>query len=464
MLSQQYQVPDWELQLQGLIARNSTIREASPTTPSCHFSQPHPHQHWDMPNTVSPTSASQLKPESLEGSKQQSRTDRALSMVRKEVEKQGNVMDIVRGQLAAFSNEFSSNRLTAESFDAKISSHGRLLKSLQSEENTTKMRLKAVASDITILQRQQSETKELTASLFCQMQQELSDLKANVQVLRDDNALMKEQLDAVGVNQPFSCSPIVTLNDRIKTIVAAAVATHSSELERATAQSIQKLESDAKDQSDIISKDMDALERRVTSAVDKIVNNDITIHLSQAKESSKESETLFQLANDLQNDVSERMDSLYMYDRRDELQTMIAKEKASERLCRLERRQNIIEEQLYEQSSATISAGPLCSTHDKNDLFGDAEQNWVEEMPSENMSNSSAGHDPLLVSAAETPNQFFLRKSNQAPITSRSNSHKKRASQEEGAVHQAPEWLHGAVIEELKNKFTHEKEHRDTNW
>ena len=450
-MSQQYQVPDWELQLQGLIARNSTIREASPTTPSCHFSQPHSHQHWDMQNTVSPTSASQLKPKSLEGSKQQSRADRALSMVRKEVEKQGNVMDIMRGQLAAFSNEFSSNRLTAENFDEKISSHGRLLKSLQSEENSTKMRLKAAASEITILQRQQSETKELTASLFRQMQQELSDLKANIQDLRDENTLMKEQLDAVGVNQPFSCSPSVTLNDRIKTIVAAAVATHSSELERATAQSIQKLESDAKDQSDIISKDMDALERRVTSAVDnalEIVNNDITIHLSQAKESSKESEKLVQLANDLQNVVSDRMDSLYV--RRDEVQNMIAREKASERLCRLERRQNIIEKHLYE-------------THDKNDLCGDAEQNLVEEMPSENMSHASAGQAPLRVSAAETLNQFVLRKSDQAPITSRSNS-LKRASQEEGAVHQAPEWLHGAVIEELKNKFTHEKEHRDTNW
>ena len=194
MLSQQYQVPDWELQLQGLIARNSTIREASPTTPMPLFSQPYPHQHWDMPNTVSPTSASQLKPNLLEGSKQQSRTDRALSMVRKEVEKQGNAMDIVRGQFAAFSNEFSSNRLTA---------------------------------------------------------------------------------------------------------------------------------------------------------------------------SSKESE-LVQLANDLQNDVFDRMDSLYV--RRDEIQNVIAKEKASDRLCRLERRQNIIEEQLYEQSSATTSAGPLCSTHDKNEI------------------------------------------------------------------------------------------------
>lgn len=451
-------MPDWELQLKGLIARNSTIREASPTTPSCHFSQPHPHQHWDMPNTVSPTSASQLKP-TFQSSKQQTRTDRALSMVREEVKKQGNVLDIVRGQFAAFSNEFSSNRLAAETIDAKMSSLGHLLKSLQTEEGTTKMRLKAAASEITILQRQQSETKEFNASLFRQMQKELSDLKANVQVLRDENALMKEQLDAVGVHQPLPCSPSVTLNDRIKTIVAAAVGSHSSELERATAQSIQAFESINKKHNAAISQDMDALERRVTSAVDntlEIVNNNII--LSQAKENPKESETMAQLANDLQNDLSDWTDSVYV--RRDEMQNMFAKEKASGSLCRLERGQNIIEEQLYEQSSATISAGPLCSTHDKNDLFiGDEEQNLVEEMPSESMSDSSA--DMGFPTTDIAPLSFIERSNNQASIASTSRVQIPTSPRKEGAIHQAPEWLHGAVIEELKNKFSHEKEHRD---
>ena len=433
MFSQQYQVPDWELQLQGLIARNSTIREASPTSTSCHFSQPHPHQHWDMPNAVSPTSASQLKSMS-QSSKQQSRTDRTLSMVREEVKRQGNVLDIVRGQFAAFSDEFNSNRLAAETIDAKMSSLGHLLKSLQTEESTTKMHLKAAASEITILQRQQSETKELTASLFRQMQQELSDLKANVQVLRDENALMKEQLDAVGVNQPIACSPSVTLNDRIETIVAAAVATHSSELERATTQTIQAFESNNMKQNAAIAKSMDALEQRLTAVVDNaldIVNKDI-IHLSQAKESTKENETMAQLENDL----SDRMDSLYG-------------------------RQNILDEQMYERSSATKSVDPLCSTHDANDLLsGDGEQNLAEEMPSKSMSDSSADH--VVVTTDIAPLSFIERSNNLASINSTSLE-QAPSPRKGGAIHQAPEWLHGAVIEELKNKFTQEQEHRDTN-
>lgn len=465
MFSQQYQVPAWELQLQGLIARNSANREASLTTASCDFPKPHPHpnQQRDIPNTVSPTNA-QLKSTSRDANKQP-RTDRALSLVNEEIKKQGNVLDIVRGQIAAFSSEFSSNRLVAESIDAKMSSHGRLLKRLQSEENSAKMRLKAAASEITILQREQSETKELTASLFRQMQQELSDLKANVQILRDDNALMKEQLDAVGVTtneqsgssgaQPLPSSSSVTLNDRIKAIVAAEVAIHSSEIERATAQSIQEFESG--DQSAVISRDMDALEQRVTSAMNnalEIVENELA--QAKVKGNPKESGELAQLAKDLQNDLSERMDCLYV--RREEVQNMIAKEKASERLCRAEMRQKILEEQMYEQSSATISADPLCSTHGKNDLlFGDTERNLAEEISCESMSDSSAGIAPL--STIGTPHQFDIGNNDQTPITSR--SHEKRASQEEGTIHQAPEWLHGAVIEELKDKFSHEKDHRD---
>ena len=431
MFSQQYQVPDWELQLQGLIARNSTIREASPTSTSCHFSQPHPHQHWDMPNAVSPTSASQLKPMS-QSSKQQSRTDRTLSIVREEVKRQGNVLDIVRGQFSAFSDEFNSNRLAAETIDAKMSSLGHLLKSLQTEESTTKMHLKAAASEITILQRQQSETKELTASLFRQMQQELSDLKANVQVLRDENALMKEQLDAVGVNQPIACSPSVTLNDRIETIVAAAVATHSSELERATTQTIQAFESNNMKQNAAIAKSMDALEQRLTAVVDNaldIVNKDI-IHLSRARESTKQNETMEHLQNDLQNDLSDQM-------------------------------QNILEEQMYERSSATKSADPLSSTHDANDLLsGDGEQNLAEEMPSKSMSDSSADH--VVVTTDIAPLSFIERSNNLASINSTSLE-QAPSPRKGGAIHQAPEWLHGAVIEELKNKFTQEQQHRDTN-
>ena len=392
MFSQQYQVPDWELQLQGLIARNSAIRETGPIRESTHyFPRPHPHPnqqaHQDKSKTTntaiitscSPTTA-QLSSKS-QRSQQQAKVDRALSLVKEDIKKQGNVLDIVRGQLSALSNEINSNRLAFEGVDAKMSSHGRLIKNIQSKEMTTEMRLKALASEINILQRQKNETNQSTTHLIRQMQQELSDLKADVKVLRDENALIKEQLTAVGVNggsRPLPSFPCPTLNDRIKTIVATAVAIHSTEIEKAAEQSIEKLQS--------------------------------------------------------------------LYVRRDEVQNMIKNGQivqeqehdfasTSERICRLEVRQNIVEEQLYEQSSATMSADPLHSTG----------QNGTE-IPDETICDSSVGS--VVATAVGIAPSLINKKPIQDSVTSK----------DEGTFQQAPEWLHCAVIEELKCKFTNEKE------
>ena len=418
MFSQQYQVPDWELQLQGLITRNSAIRETGPIRESTHyFPRPHPHPnqqaHQDKSKTTNtaiitsciPTTA-QLSSKS-QRSQQQAKVDRALSLVKEDIKKQGNVLDIVRGQLSAFSNEINSNRLAFEGVDAKMSSHGRLIKNIQSKEMTTEMRLKALASEINILQRQKNETNQSTTHLIRQMQQELSDLKADVKVLRDENALIKEQLSAVGVNggsRPLPSFPCPTLNDRIKTIVATAVAIHSTEIEKAAEQSIEKLQS--------------------------------------------------------------------LYVRRDEVQNMIKNGQivqeqehdfasTSERICRLEVRQNIVEEQLHEQSSATMmSADPLHSSHGGRNasLRGLLGQNGTK-IPDETETICDSSVSSAVATAVGIAPPLIIEKpidNDQDSVTSR--SHKKQASQDEGTFQQAPEWLHCAVIEELKCKFTNEKE------
>ena len=449
----QYEVPEWEAQLQGLIARNSALRDPGTITESrCRYPRPYPYPH-PHPKIIAPA---EQKPSSQSS---QERADSSLSLVKEQIKKQGNVLDIVRGQLATFSNEFKSNRLAVEGLGAQVSSQGRLLKSLQNDENAKTMRLKALASDSSIHRRKQGETNDSTANLVRQMQQELSDLRADVKVLRDENVRIKEELDAVGVNVAESnslstsmpSSPCPSLNDRIKRIVAAVV--RSLETKQATVQSIQELES-------VTSRDMDDLENRLTSAMNNAlesVNNEI-IHLT-AKSNGGPNVASAKLKYEIQNVLCDKIDDLYV--RRDEVQNMIEKEKASrerccvaeedyfttsERICRLERRQNILEEQLYEQSSSTTSL-------DNNLLLGDVQPKSTE-IPCENISDSSASKS-LVQSQANRHLNSILPNVPTTDVASLSTAGKdEHASRDQGAIQQAPEWVHSAVIEELKSKFT----------
>lgn len=456
----QYEVPEWEAQLQGLIARNSALRDPGTITESrCRYPRPYPYPH-PHPNIIAPA---EQKPSSQSS---QERADRSLSLVKEQIKKQGNVLDIVRGQLATFSNEFKSNRLAVEGLGAQVSSQGRLLKSLQNEENAKTMRLKALASDSSIHRRKQGETNDSTANLVRQMQQELSDLRADVKVLRDENVRIKEELDAVGVNVAESnslstsmpSSPCPSLSDRIKRIVAAVV--RSLETKQATVQSIQELESVTREQKAVTSRDMDDLENRLSSAMNNAlesVNNEI-IHLT-AKSNGGPNVASAKLKYEIQNVLCDKIDDLYV--RRDEVQNMIEKEKASrerccvaeedyfttgERICRLERRQNILEEQLYEQSSSTTSL-------DNNLLLGDVQPKSTE-IPCENISDSSASKSLVQSQANRHLNSIFPNVPT-TDVASLSTAGKdEHASRDQGAIQQAPEWVHSAVIEELKSKFT----------
>ena len=163
--------------------------------------------------------------------------------------------------------------------------------------------------------------------------------------------------------------------------------------------------------------------------------------------------------NEIQNVLCDKIDDLYV--RRDEVQNMIEKEKASrerccvaeedyfttsERICRLERRQNILEEQLYEQSSSTTSL-------DNNLLLGDVQPKSTE-IPCENISDSSASKS-LVQSQANRHLNSILPNVPTTDVASLSTAGKdEHASRDQGAIQQAPEWVHSAVIEELKSKFT----------
>lgn len=269
------QIPEWETQLAGLIARNSASREPGATTLECRHPYPYP-RHPDRLDTSTAIIIPACTSRRLEarGQINADRTSRSLSSVEKQIKKQENVLDIVRGQLSAFSNEFASQRRAVEDMGAETSSQARLLKSLHADEKTTKMCLKAAATEINVVQRQQEEANDSTAKMFRQMQRELSELRADVQVLRDENAVMRKQLNAVGVNiakgsarpRPRSpCSSPESHNDRIKRIVAAAV---NEETNHSIRELQSRVYSTVEEQKAIASRDMKELEYRFALAID----------------------------------------------------------------------------------------------------------------------------------------------------------------------------------------------------
>ena len=448
-MDQYQQVSEWETQLAGLVARNSASRGPGTTALALRCRHPyprHPDHRLDTRSTavISPAST---KPE-----------PQSPSSVKEQIKKQANVLDIVRGQLSVFSNEIASQHRVLEGMGAEISSQGRLLKSRHTEEKTTKMRLNAAASEITILQRQQKEANDSTANILLQMQRELSELRTDVKVLKQENAMMRKQLDNVGVNiaegncARSPCSSPTSLNDRIKTIVAAAVTIHSSEMDKATNQSIRDLQSRIysaiEEQRDVASRDTKELEHRFALAVDDALSEAI-VGIREELAPYKDD-----LQPELKNDVDEG-----------DITTGII----NERICKLETRQNLVEEQLYEQTSATLTA-------DSFFLQALLSMDRVPQVQStdihahdENSSDASTGcliqqlqskrqlDDEILqyITTADAPSLTTVGEENDVDSDISVVGGEVRVK---NTIQQAPEWLHSAVVEELKMKFLHQND------
>lgn len=454
-MDQYQQVSEWETQLAGLVARNSASRGPGTTALALRCRHPYP-RHPD--HRLDTRSTAVISPASTRPEPQ------SPSSVKEQIKKQANVLDIVRGQLSVFSNEIASQHRALEGMGAEISSQGRLLKSRHTEEKTTKMRLNAAASEITILQRQQKEANDSTANILLQMQRELSELRADVKVLKKENAMMRKQLDNVGVNiaegncARSPCSSPTSLNDRIKTIVAAAVTIHSSEMDKATNQSIRDLQSRIysaiEEQRDVASRDTKELEHRFALAVDDALSEAI-VGIREELAPYKDD-----LQPELKNDVDEG-----------DITTGII----NERICKLETRQNLVEEQLYEQTSATLTADSffLQGNNNSHSLLSMDRVPQVQSTDihahDENSSDASTGcliqqlqskrqlDDEILqyITTADAPSLTTVGEENDVDSDISVVGGEVRVK---NTIQQAPEWLHSAVVEELKMKFLHQND------
>ena len=448
-MDQYQQVSEWETELAGLVARNSASRGPGTTALALRCRHPYP-RHPD--HRLDTRSTAVISPASTKPQPQ------SPSSVKEQIKKQANVLDIVRGQLSVFSNEIASQHRALEGMGAEISSQGRLLKSRHAEEKTTKMRLNAAASEINILQHQQKEANDSTANILLQMQRELSELRADVKFLKKENAMMRKQLDNVGVTiAEGNCAP-TSLNDRIKTIVAAAVTIHSSDMDKATNQSIQDLQSRIysaiEEQKAVASRDTKELEHRFALAVDDA--------LSEAIVGIREE--LAQYKDDLQPELTNKND----VDEGDITTGII-----NERICKLETRQNLVEEQLYEQSSATLTADSSFLQGKNNNLLSMDRVPQVQSTDihahDKNSSDASTGcliqqlqskrqlDDEILqyITTADAPSLTTVGEENDVDSDISVVGGGVRVK---NTIQQAPEWLHSAVVEELKMKFLHQND------
>ena len=451
----QYQpVPEWETQLAGLVARNSASRGPGTTALALRCRHPYP-RHPD--HRLDTRSTADISPASTKPQPQ------SPSSVKEQIKKQANVLDIVRGQLSVFSNEIASQHRALEGMGAEISSQGRLLKSHHTEEKTTKMRLNAAASEINILQRQQKEANDSTANILLQMQQELSELRADVKVLQNENAMMRKELNNVGVNiaegncAQSPCSSPTSLNDRIKAIVAAAVTIHSSEVDKTSRDLQSCMYSAIEEQKAVASRDMKELEHRFALAVDDALSEAIVGIRHE----------LAQYKDDLQPELTNKND----VDEEDITTGII-----NERICKLETRQNlVVEEQLYEQSSATLAADSsfLDDNNNNRSLLSMGRVPPVQSTDihahDENSSDASAGcliqqlqskhqlDNEILqyITTADAPSLTAVGEENDVDSDISVVSGEVRVK---NTIQQAPEWLHSAVVEELKMKFLHQND------
>lgn len=314
------QVADWERQLAALIARNNTNTGSEAATG---MQNPRPLSHdSNHQSELSNRSGAATRPvpKVVEDDLSSRIQTKATATVRTMLTPIDRSLDILRGQISSTSGDCKKQQASLESIGTTISSHGRLLKTLQRDQDHLGSRLTATASDVVLLQRRQGEEfgamMDRVSSAMSHMQSELLSLRSDVKKLREENKSMRQELDSIGISGGGLGS---TINDRVKSIVAHAVAIQSAGVEK----SLQA-------QVDLIYNERMKDKYRANN-MRETVSNAITLLKRDLKDRFQTAinDGLKQARSNLETSIEQRMATLKVTDeaaRRDELTVLIESE------------------------------------------------------------------------------------------------------------------------------------------